>query len=302
MGQLPSTFDGDQLRADQFIDVVKMYFRVNEDVAGMNSPKRRIAIVLTLMEGPNVAGWKRDMGTWINSLDPADNIPAIWNQFLYKFSQQFQDSQAQPCARMKLQSLKMKNYDIDQYIAEFEQTARDVGYMQGNKETKEFFINGLPSQIFTDMAKPPMVYTYHDTKQKAIECTRVHQMIQARLQRNLTPQAPFRGSGFNRGGGRGYFNNFQQCPQRPFFQQQQQCMPWRGQNTQYNSSNAPRSMANQQVPMDLDRTRVQRGNWQGPSRGNIAQLNGQQRGGPRNTNNLCFQCGQPGHFTRNCPQ
>jgi hypothetical protein len=68
----------------------------NEDVAGMNSPKRRIAIVLTLMEGQNVAGWKRDMGNWIDSLDPADNIPAIWDQFLYEFSQQFQDSQAQP--------------------------------------------------------------------------------------------------------------------------------------------------------------------------------------------------------------
>ena len=70
------------------------------------------------------------MGAWIDALDPTNNIPAVWEQFLHEFAEQFQDTQAQARARMKLQALKMQGTDIDKYIANFEQMAQDVGYTQ----------------------------------------------------------------------------------------------------------------------------------------------------------------------------
>jgi len=94
MGGLPQVFTGDRLIADNFIEEVKGYLRLNQDVAGYNSPIKKVALTLTLMKGPQVAGWTRDMGTWLDTLDPIlDNIPDVWDQFLYEFSQQFQDSQ-----------------------------------------------------------------------------------------------------------------------------------------------------------------------------------------------------------------
>ena len=94
MGSLPQIFDGDRTKADDFIEEVKGYLRVNRDVAGYDSPIKKAVFTLTLIKGPRVAGWVHDMGTWIDNLHTInDNIPEIWEHFLIEFEAQFLDSQ-----------------------------------------------------------------------------------------------------------------------------------------------------------------------------------------------------------------
>ena len=173
MGQLPRVFSGDRAQADDFIDELKSYLLLNYQVAGFNSPITKVALALTLIKGPEVAGWARDMRLWLESFDPTtQNLPAIWNAFLAEFATQFQDTQRPNRARVELESLKMKPGEIDQYIAKFEELACQALYNVGDKATTSLFLKGLPAGILIDVFKPPIVTTYEDIKQRAIQSTK----------------------------------------------------------------------------------------------------------------------------------
>ena len=56
---------------------------------------KKIALILTLMQGEVVEGWTADIGTALDFLNPAqDNIPALWDKFLVKFVEQYKDTQS----------------------------------------------------------------------------------------------------------------------------------------------------------------------------------------------------------------
>ncbi len=61
MGKDPPLFAGQREKADTFMNEVEKYLTLNYDVAGFNSPKKKVALVLTFMQGPEVEEWTRGM-------------------------------------------------------------------------------------------------------------------------------------------------------------------------------------------------------------------------------------------------
>jgi hypothetical protein len=57
MGNKPKNFYRDRAKADTFIEDIKAYLRLNEDVARYNSPKNKIAFTLKCMKDNKVSGW-----------------------------------------------------------------------------------------------------------------------------------------------------------------------------------------------------------------------------------------------------
>jgi hypothetical protein len=196
MGQLPQIFTGEWSKADNFIEEVKGYLCLNQDVAGFDSPIKKIAFTLMLIKGEDTAGWTRDMGDFLDGLTPADNIPDLWTQFLAEFRQQFQDTQRGDQARAQLEGLRMHFPDINQYIAKFEELARQAGYMAGNPETMHTFVKGLMPSVMEGILKPPHAQGYHVIKQKAIECTRSRLLISNILKARQPGGQGFQGGAF----------------------------------------------------------------------------------------------------------
>jgi len=96
MGTLLQIFMGNRTKAQDFLDEVLGYFHTNRGIAGFESPMHKVSITLTMIKGSEVVGWTRDMGQWVDSLDPAvDDIELIWEQFQNKFTEQFTNSQQQ---------------------------------------------------------------------------------------------------------------------------------------------------------------------------------------------------------------
>ena len=100
-----------------------MYLRVNRDVAGFDSPIKKVAVTLLFIKGPQVAGWVCNYRGVLDTLHLTDdNILAVWNQFLDKFEQQFMDS----------------------YILKFEELTQQAGYTVGSPEIMQYFLLEIP--------------------------------------------------------------------------------------------------------------------------------------------------------------
>ena len=196
MGKLPKTFNGDRVKAEDFIEEVKGYLRLNQDIAGFNSPMKKVAFMLTLMKGPKVANWVKTMGDIIERLDPlVNNISAVWTMFLDMFDGQYQDSTKEEKAQAQLKNLKIKENLINEYVSDFEDLVRMASYATGSAETMFMFLDGVDFGILQEVMKPPVSHDYQTLQQKVVDATKARQAVDNILKHRglgqTVPRVPF---------------------------------------------------------------------------------------------------------------
>ena len=85
MGKDPPLFQGDRKKVDTFMNEVEKYLTLNDNVAGFKSPKKKVVLVLTFMQGPEVEEWTRGMLAWVQQIHDHSNMDDVWRIFQRRF-------------------------------------------------------------------------------------------------------------------------------------------------------------------------------------------------------------------------
>jgi hypothetical protein len=133
-GAVPTTFDSDWAKTDQFIHKFSLYCVINLDNATIISPFQCVALTLTFMRRPKVDDWVVQyidlIGTKVYG-DQTMNLPTpamhqfndewLWTELVADFCCIYSNTAEAEGTYTKLMALSMKDGDgqLDNYIAEF---------------------------------------------------------------------------------------------------------------------------------------------------------------------------------------
>jgi hypothetical protein len=104
----------------------------------------------------------------------------LWDFFLQEFEVQYLDTAREDRARAEITKLKLKDNDIDAYIAEFEELVRQAGYMLGSPESIQLFEEGLSYPILANVMRAPTVSRYYAIKERAMHSAMAQRKLAAK--------------------------------------------------------------------------------------------------------------------------
>jgi hypothetical protein len=151
-GKASETFDGDRTKSKVFISDIQIYFKINRNKYDVKNIYSRVLLALSFIKGQNVVNW---VGTQIDQLE--DNLvnqcggdeddEDLWQEFEKEFKRAFISSTAKETAYIKLQALKMKGDQLDEYIAELVTLIGELGWDYDSEMSCHKFREGLPTPL-----------------------------------------------------------------------------------------------------------------------------------------------------------
>jgi hypothetical protein len=148
-GSAPEFFDGSRSKSENFLRQFSIWKGLNEDHQLMVTPFFRVMLALSYMRGPMIQDWVDIQLADLSDKTTRQNNPiqradeALWNDFRATFEAAYTDTTRQQKAYQQLHQYKMKNSDLDNYIAHFNHLANRAGYSRDAAATIDLFAKGL---------------------------------------------------------------------------------------------------------------------------------------------------------------
>jgi hypothetical protein len=86
-------------------------------------------------------------------------------------------------ARNKLMDLWMQDAKYNKYMAKFKGLSRRASYTQGNEETFNMFLRGLPEKLIHNAIKPPLPANYQELKEQVKQLAQVKALLKGILRK-----------------------------------------------------------------------------------------------------------------------
>ena len=152
-GSPPTKFNGDRKMVKKFLNDFKTYKFLNRKNKTMKIPTNCVALALTFIKGEHVQDWVHEMMKIMEErLKSTLNLMLEtnkyhWDSFEDVFRDAFTDTSEREDADNKLQSLHMKEGNLDQYIAKFNQLANLAERNNKTRGLIPLFRQGLPYRL-----------------------------------------------------------------------------------------------------------------------------------------------------------
>jgi hypothetical protein len=120
----PNKFKGDRAKTVPFLTQFKRFMLMNWHAAIMQDPYMKSAFFLSLIEGPKVEGWMQRTYDWLNQVKANPTLlpfkMSTWQALEADFKWSFIDYTEHEHMQDELRKLKMKDSNVDEYIAAFQ--------------------------------------------------------------------------------------------------------------------------------------------------------------------------------------
>jgi DNA polymerase III alpha subunit (gram-positive type) len=154
-------------------------------------PMQWVALALSFIKEDKVDQWVAGQANWLamqvygENDQPAPHLPTddyLWAEFTVAFRRQFQDTAEHERAWADLQKLSMKDQNIDQYIADFENLLALAGRNRNKAMALKFFKFGLKAGLHnTILNRQPIPRTLDQWQSMVREEVEIQTLKQASL-------------------------------------------------------------------------------------------------------------------------
>jgi len=144
----PDKFNGDRSQTTRFLATFNRFMLMNYRADIAKDPIMHSIYFLSLLEGPKCEGWVDAADRWLRHVveDPS-MIPCrsnAWKELEKHFKEAFSDYTERERAQDELKKLKMKNDNLDEYLAAFETQALCADIDMNDHTNLQTFALGLP--------------------------------------------------------------------------------------------------------------------------------------------------------------
>ena len=166
-GKTPDIFDGDRTKSKAFLSDIKIYFRINRKKTEIKNCYTRVLLTLSFIKGANIVNWVDTQfdeveGDLKYQCGDDEFDESLWDEFEKRFKRAFVSSTAKEDAYVKMQKLKMKNNQLDGYIAEHGTLIAELDWDSDSEMSCHSFREGLPDPLarkIIDMEGIPDILT-----------------------------------------------------------------------------------------------------------------------------------------------
>jgi len=147
----PDKFNGDRSQTTRFLASFNRFMLMNYKADIAKDPIMHSIYFLLLLEGPKCEGWVNAADRWLHHVveDPS-MIPRqsnAWKELEKQFKEAFSDYAECERAQDKLKKLRMKNDNLDKYLAAFETHALRADIDMNDHTNLWTFALGLPQSL-----------------------------------------------------------------------------------------------------------------------------------------------------------